>query len=332
MKLSELKEYKVHPIRKQMVFLPSPNVAEKPDELDNDETMASKSLQVSIAENGVLQPITVCGKTVVDGLRRLEIAVSVLPDDAEIPVAEIEEKDVLTGVIAIITTRRNMTIQQRVFNVYQFVRTDYLKCREYGEALRRSHLKSGENFDVAVPHFPVGNSFPHGEPQTDYFSKYLAERELNGEIEAPTLWLAQRLGCARKYLALLDKIWDYLEALPAEERTAKFNAAVKLVNSDGMSLSAVLPSLNGMDSERTDLDDDPEVQETLKKQWIAKCKASFAGLSEKLSQKYLGEIPTAETADAIYEAMIKASFTVSTSAFMAKMFQKLNKQLEAQSK
>lgn len=336
-KLSQLCGLQPHPIRKQMVFLPSPNTADVYGDFSPYESWESLALVENVAKNGVLEPIVLCGEYIVDGMRRLDAATNAkLPPDTEIPVRRIDETDALLTVIASITTRRHMTVQQRVFNIYQFVRSDHIKCLEYGKLLE----KAAGKYEPAVPHFDPktsgfrvetdGNS--DAPQQTDYFSEYLAERERDSVISAPCVWLAKRIGCVSKYLTSLAKVWDYLEALPSEERTAKFNAAVKLVNSDGMSLSAVLPSLNGMDSERTDLDDDPEVQETLKKQWIAKCKASFAGLSEKLSQKYLGEIPTPETADAIYEAMIKASFTVSTSAFMAKMFQKLNKQLEAQSK
>lgn len=249
MKLSELKEYQLHPIRKQMVLLPSLNVADRLEDLDDGETSASKALQMSIAENGILSPIIVCGKTIVDGLRRLEIAKIYYPDDTEIPVKEISESDVLANVIAAITTRRKLTIQQRIFNVYQFVRSDHLKFMAYSAAMKKANL-SGQNYDVAVPSMPDKTSGFIGSVQTDYFSKYIGEREVSDKIASPCVWLAQRLGCVSKYLGFLNEIWNYLESLDDAERAAKFNAAVELVNIKGDSLNTVLRGIKGMDSER----------------------------------------------------------------------------------
>lgn len=268
MKLSELKEYQLHPIRKQMVLLPSLNVADRLEDLDAGETSVNKALQASIAENGILSPIIVCGKTIVDGLRRLEIAKIFYSDDKEIPVEEISDTDVLANIIAAITTHRKLTIQQRIFNIYQFVRVDHLKFMAYSAAMKKANL-SGQNYDVAVPSFPDKTSGFIGSVQTDYFSKYIAEREVRKNLPSPCVWLAQRLGCVSKYLTFLNEIWNYLESLDADERTAKFNAAVELVNIKGDSLNTILRGIKGMDSER-----DPQKEAE---------RNSFEAISKKVS-------------------------------------------------
>lgn len=330
MKLSELRTYEPHPIRKQMVILPSLNIADEPEDLEDSELTISKSLHLSIVDNGIMSPIIICGNTIVDGLRRLDVAKVLYSDDTEIPVEEISESDVLANVIAAITTHRKLTIQQRVFNIYQFVRADHLKCITYGEALQKSKL-SGQNFNVAVPSTSVKTSGFNGVKQTDYFSKYLAERENNPEIKSPCVWLAERLGCVPKYLAALNKIWDYLESFDEETCRSKFNAAVSLVNIECNSLNTIIPSLKGGESERADLKDDPELQEKLKKQWVAKCKASFSGLAEKVKQKYLKGVDDKETQDALFAAMKESGFNKTSAIIMAKLFKRLQDVLSEQS-
>lgn len=345
-KLSQLCGLQPHPIRKQMVFLPSPNTADVYDDFSPYESWESLALVENVAKNGVLEPIVLCGEYIVDGMRRLDAAKNAkLSPDAEIPVRRIEETDALLTVIASITTRRHMTVQQRVFNIYQFVRADHLKCLEYGKLLE----KAAGKFEPAVPHFdlktsgfkvetddqfdPKTSGFRVGTDetsdvpqQTDYFSEYLAERERDSEISAPCVWLAKRIGCVSKYLTSLAKVWDYLESLPAEKRTVKFKNAVAYVNAKGVALNNLLPALEGEDSEREDLK--PENESERYDKWFARCKSGFAGLAERFNSELLGSAPDAKKT--LFEYAQTAGFKRDSAAVLRDIFADLVKQLDKQ--
>ncbi len=330
-KLSQLCGLQPHPIRKQMVFLPSPNTADVYGDFSPYESWESLALVENVAKNGVLEPIVLCGEYIVDGMRRLDAATNAkLPPDAEIPVRRIDETDALLTVIASITTRRHMTVQQRVFNIYQFVRSDHIKCLEYGKLLRKA---AGE-YEPAVPHFDPKTSGFRVETdgnsdvpqQTDYFSEYLAERERDSEISAPCVWLAKRIGCVSKYLTSLAKVWDYLEALPAEKRTVKFKNAVAYVNARGVGLNNLLPALEGEDSEREDLK--PENESERYDKWFARCKSGFAGLAERFNSELLGSAPDAKKT--LFEYAQTAGFKRDSAAVLRDIFADLVRQLDKQ--
>lgn len=330
-KLSQLCGLQPHPIRKQMVFLPSPNTADVYDDFSPYESWESLALVENVAKNGVLEPIVLCGEYIVDGMRRLDAATNAkLPPDAEIPVRRIEETDALLTVIASITTRRHMTVQQRVFNIYQFIRNDHIKCLEYGKLLE----KAAGKFEPAVPHFdPKTSGFRVGmdensdaPQQTDYFSAYLAARARDSEISAPCVWLAKRIGCVSKYLTSLAKVWDYLEALPVEKRSVKFKNAVAYVNAKGLSLNNLLPALEGEDSEREDLK--PENESERYDKWFARCKSGFAGLAERFNSELLGSAPDAKKT--LFEYAQTAGFKRDSAAVLRDIFADLVKQLDKQ--
>lgn len=330
-KLSQLCGLQPHPIRKQMVFLPSPNTADAYDDFSPYESWESLALVENVAKNGVLEPIVLCGEYIVDGMRRLDAATNAkLPPDAEIPVRRIEETDALLTVIASITTRRHMTVQQRVFNIYQFVRADHIKCLEYGKLLE----KAAGKYEPAVPHFdPKTSGFrvrtdenSDVPQQTDYFSEYLAERERNSKISAPCVWLAKRIGCVSKYLTSLAKVWDYLESLPDEKRTVKFKNAVAYVNAKGLNLNNLLPALEGEDSEREDLKPENETERYDK--WFARCKSGFAGLAERFNSELLGSAPDAKKT--LFEYAQTAGFKRDSAAVLRDIFADLVKQLDKQ--
>ena len=342
-KISELGSFDLHSIKKQMVLLPASSVADNVADLDCTESSQNRALRFSVEQNGVQTPIVLCNGSIVDGYRRVRAASDAFGDDYEIPYIEIDESEVLQNVIAQIITCRKLTIQQRLFNVYQFIRTDHVKCLKYAEIMQKIGLKGSlgndsptgvaiPSFDglevfIPVPNHPVEKDFIRGRVQANYFDRYVELREQNNRIESPCNWLAEQLGCARKYLTHLDSIWKYFESLESEdERQAKFMASVELVNIQGLSLNNVLPALKGMDSKRDDLD--PANEELMRKKWLERCKSSFAGLAEKVNAEYLAKTPDAKKT--LFEYVQTAGFKRDSAQILRDIFADLCKQLDKQ--
>lgn len=342
-KISELGSLELHVIKNQMVSLPSPSVVDNIADLDDAEASQNRALQFSIEQNGVQSPIVLCEGKIVDGYRRVRAALNAFGEEYEVPYIEIDESDVLQNVIAQIITCRKLTIQQRLFNVYQFVRKDHVKCLKYAEQIQKLGLKGPLGNDsptgVAVPTFkdlevfiptynyPITQTYISKNHQTNYFDKYIELRELNNNIASPCNWLAEQLGCARKYLTHLDAIWKYFESLEdQDERHAKFMAAVSLVNVQGLSLNNILPALRGMDSKRDDLN--PDNEEIMRKKWLERCKSSFAGLAEKVNADYLAKTPDAKKM--LFEYVQTAGFKRDSAQILRDIFADLCKQLDKQ--
>ena len=329
-KLSELKNYELHKMRKQMVLMPAFNVADDLKDLDEGEkSINNEALQMSIAENGVLEAVVICGKSIVDGERRLSAAQKVLAPDTEIPVIEISDEQVVNMIVANIMHSRALTKQQRIFNIYQFIRQDHIFLLEFAANIKKANLNNSAKIVINPRRYTDGTV---EDARLLYFPKYIEYYENTSENPiSPLDWFALTLGVARNYLIFLDRIWRYFEEFDESSRTAEFNEAVRFVNIEGKSLNQVLPSLKGRHSTDNGKNATEEEHNVRKKQWLEKCKSSFKGLAEKLNMPmYMDE--TSETREAIYKKLKEAGFNRTSSAVMMDAFRRLYKEITDQSR